>query len=191
MTIPTGEDDDIHLSVLRFLGAFSHLQDLIDDVLARSFFERRMPKTADLIWQRAVSRINDRERIELFLNISEDLGTDAELESVQTIYMRVKELRDRVAHSTQFTTTGGDRLAIGKTVLSSLKKLPPAPLEVDRVTIYNAVWECRWIEAQILYVLVGNQRLGMGSPHSPTFEILKPAGTPEQWSGITHRPAPD
>lgn len=183
MTIPTGEDDGIHASVLRFLGAFSHLQDLLDEAVARTFFERRMPNAADLVWQRAVSRINDQERIELFLNISKDLGTDAELESVQTIYMGLKKLRDQVAHSTQFTTQG-DQLKIGKTVLSSLKKLPPAPMELSSVMIYNAVWQCRWLEAQIFYVLVG-----MMVPGPKPFEILKPAGTPEQWNGITYKSA--
>lgn len=182
MTIPSSDDGDIHASVLALLGAFSHLQDLMDEIVARTFLEKRMPKTADLIWQRAVSRINDKERIELFLKISEDLGTDADLESVGTVYMRVKELRDRVAHSTRFTTTEGGQLTMGKTVLSSLKKLPPEPLEVNRVTIFNALWECRWIEAQIFYVVVR-----MMQPGSKPFEILKPAGTPEQWNGETYR----
>lgn len=182
MTIPSTEGDDIHASVLALLGAFSHLQDLIDEIVARTFLEKRMPNTADLIWQRAVSRINDKERIELFLNISEDLETDADLESVRAVYMRVKELRDRVAHSTRFTTTESGQLTMGKSVLSSLRKLPPEPLEVNRVTIFNALWECRWIEAQIFYVV-----LRMMQPGPKPFEILKPAGTPEQWNGETYR----
>ena len=48
MTIQGGyPGDDINQLLLRLLGAFSHVQLLIDEVLAKSFFQKRVLKAAD------------------------------------------------------------------------------------------------------------------------------------------------
>ncbi|MDO3335127.1 calponin homology domain-containing protein [Mycobacteroides abscessus] len=176
--------EDIHTLVLKLLGAFAHLQDFVDNAIAKMFFDKRMPHTADLVWRRAVSRINDAERIELFLNIAEDIGTDADLSSTKDIYMGIKAVRDRVAHSATFRLDADGRLIMSKSVLSTFSKPIPAPMEVSLVQISNALWECRWLEAQMLYVALHNQQ-GIRVSQGPVVQTTrKPAATPAEWDGI-------
>ncbi|AKP59815.1 hypothetical protein [Mycobacteroides abscessus] len=186
MTTPSG-DNDIHALVLNLLGAFSNLQDYADTMVARRFFDKQIPKVADFVWKRAVSRIKDEERINLFLAIAEELDTDAELDSIKAVFMRAKRLRDNVAHSASISANGEGRLMISKTLVSSLQEPTPDPTEVERGQILAAIHDCRWVHAQMTYVMyAGNYyvKLYLGSVE---LEVLKPPGTPEQWDGNPFR----
>lgn len=67
-------NQDMNERALRFLGAFSHIQICIDEMLAKTFFEKRIPKAARVVWKRTVGRIRDDERVDLFQAIAADLG---------------------------------------------------------------------------------------------------------------------
>lgn len=189
MAIPSGENDDIHVLVLNLLGAFSHLQEYADTMVARRFFDKQIPKVADFVWKRAVSRIKDEERIDLFLAIAEELDTDAELDSAKAVFMRAKRLRDKVAHSASISANGEGRLTISKTLVSSFSEPKPDPTEVERGQILAAIHDCGWVQAQMTYVMYAGKYYVKMYLGSVELEVLKPPGTPEQWDGNSYRRA--
>lgn len=91
--------DDINQLLLRLLGAFAHVQLMIDDILAKQFFEQRVPKAADFLMERVVSRIRDVERTKLVHAVAAECDSPAELDSFGQVYMDVKHLRDKVGHA--------------------------------------------------------------------------------------------
>lgn len=177
----TGED--IATLVLRLLGEFANLQNWVDNVVAGIFFRQRMPNSAELVWERAISRINDKERIKLFRAIAEDLETDAELDCVNDVFMRVKHLRDKIAHWPRATDLGDGRLAISTTMISSLSEPIQDAVELDRQTVLNAIRDCKWLEAQMAYVMLSKWPIPGNYPGAKPPVHPKPARTPEQWDG--------
>lgn len=182
MTIPRGNPDaDMHALVLQLLGGFSSVQGLIDEV-AGMFFAKRMPKARDIVMKLAVSRIRDDERVRLFLAIAEDAGGDADLASFKTVYNRTKELRDSVAHSARIHPIGFDQLMLNRRVKSG------TPVrDITRPELLDALRDCGWMEAQIVYTLVSSgltKEIRMGST---LVEAMKPTQRPEDWDGETFR----
>ena len=173
-----GGEEDIHVLVVKFLGWFAHLQHWMDNVIAWRFFQDRMPNAANLVWERAVSRINDKERIKLFLAIAKDIGTDAELDSVATVYAGLKELRDKVAHSAKFIDYGDGRLTISKSIITSFRDDDPDRTKIDRHQLSKAIRSCNWIEAQMIYVIFQHEPI---ADSLSSHKIPKPARTPDQW----------
>lgn len=152
-----GNNEDLHVLVLRFLGAFSHVQDWMDNVIAWIYLKGQMPNAGEVVWDRAVSRINDKERVKLFLAIAKDIGTDAELDCVAAEYERLKRLRDKVAHSARMSDYGDGSLTLSKSHITALRATnwDPSKLEttrIDRTQILKAIRSCKWLEAQMTYV---------------------------------------
>ncbi len=128
MTIQGGiPAEDINQLLLRMLGAFSHLQLLIDELLAKSFFEKRVPKAAAFLLKRVVSRIRDDERTQLVQVIAAELGAPAELDNFNQVYMHVKRLRDKVSHAARFQSDGQDVLHITDSLLRPKAPGPTFP----------------------------------------------------------------
>lgn len=179
---------DMHALVLQFLGCFSAVQDWIDHMIARSFFQNWMPRAADVVWKRTVYRIKDEERVALLLAIAEEIETDAALGSFKTVYMEAKRLRDRLAHTSLFQPDGIDRLQIHTTLVGH--EDAPAPTEIHRVRVLNAIWYCNWLEAQLLYI-TSSEKLstGINLVEAPV-EVLKPPERPEDWDGERFRRLP-
>ncbi|PXX01549.1 hypothetical protein C8E89_12835 [Mycolicibacterium moriokaense] len=180
--------------MLRFLGAFAHLQSRIDDLLAKRFFDSRIPKAAGVVWDRVVSRIRDDERTKLFQAIAAELDTDAELDNFNQVYMDVKRLRDRVGHSVNVATIPDDKLEVVSSWIPSAFGGPSESTTMSREEIAGAIENCRWLEAQILYVMDASGLLRITTtlpsrPHTPGGTVIaKPARTPGKWDGVVHRP---
>lgn len=169
--------------VLRLVGKFANLQNWVDNVIAAMFFRQRMPHSADLIWERAISRINDKERIKLFQAIAKDLNTDAELDCVNDVFMKVKLLRDNIAHWPQSMDLGDGRLAFSMSMISSHSKATEPPITLDRQQILDAIRDCKWLEAQIAYVVLKAWPVAGNYPGAQPPNPPKPARTPGQWDG--------
>ncbi len=179
--------EEIHVLILRFLGAFSHVQDWMDNVIAWIFFKGQMPNAAAVVWDRAVSRINDKERVKLFLAIAKDIGTDAELDCVAAEYAELKQLRDKAAHSAKFFDYGDGNLTISKSHITALREndWEPTKLEktsIDRNQILRALRSCKWLEAQMTYVIFCYEPIAEVRAASGSHKLPKPARTPEQWN---------
>jgi hypothetical protein len=151
---------DINQLLLRLLGAFAHVQLLIDDVLAKNFFEKRVPKAADFLMERVVSRIRDRERTKLVHAIAAEFGSPAELDNFNQVYMDVKRLRDKVGHAAR-VEADADANGVLHITDSYLATKPVgtatagsmATVTVQRSEIDEAVRKCRWLEFQINFIM--------------------------------------
>lgn len=175
--------------LLRFLGSFSHLQDLIDQVVTKVFFEKRMPIACDIVWKRTVGRIKDEERVELFMAIAAEVGTDAELGSFKATFMQVKRFRDSVAHSARIQAKGNDRLDVNRTLVRSWKDPELSATEVSRDELARVLRHCAWLDAQVVYVLSSEKLLKEARLGSTLMEVLKPTGRPDDWDGALYRSA--
>lgn len=81
MTIPIPpSNEDMRSLLLQFLGAFAHLQTMIDHFVLKPFLRKRMPKAASVVWKRVVTRVGDEEWKDLFKAIAREIGGDAELD---------------------------------------------------------------------------------------------------------------
>ncbi len=174
---------DMNELLLGFLGAFSHVQTYIDDVLADLFFKQRMPNAADFVTDRVVSRIRDEERTKLVQAIAAELGTDAELDSFNAVYMEVKRLRDRVAHSARFSSSA-DQVSVTPSYINPAGDGAPEVRIIERAELREAVQKLRWIEAQIMYVLYSSELLtGLFRGDRP-LGVVKPTRLPQDWNGV-------
>lgn len=184
MTIFFGNPNlDINELLLGFLGAFSHVQTYIDDVLADLFFKKRMPKAANFVADRVVSRIRDDERTKLVQAIAAELGTDAELDSFNQVYMEVKRLRDEVAHAARFSSTA-DQVSVTRNYISSATSGDIEVRNIDRAELREALKKLRWIEAQVMYVLYSSELLtGLFRGDRP-LGVAKPTRLPRDWNGV-------
>lgn len=182
----------MHAMLLRFIGSFSQLQDLIDDVVIKTFFTSHMPAAGEVFWKRTVDRIKDEERVKFLLAIAAEIGSDAELDSFKAVFNRVKEFRNIVAHSAKIVEDGEDRLVILRTVFYSAIKPQPAPAEVDRSQLSQAIRDCDWLTAQTHYIQSSMQKEiqmegfpSSGSKPSPALmKAVKPSREPEDWNGV-------
>jgi hypothetical protein len=192
MTVAHGNPaQDIHELLLRFLGAFSHLQICVDEMLARQFFRKRMPKAADVLWRRAVSRIRDDERTQLFQAIAAELGTDADLNDFNQVYADVKRLRDRAAHAARVQSAGQDLLTVTASYLMDGDAEALSVIELDRSQLVDAVQKCRWLEAQILYVVYSSELSEALYVGDRPIEVVKPTRLPKDWNGVVYQDIAD
>jgi hypothetical protein len=174
----------MHELMLRLLGAFSHLQICVDEMLAKTFFNKRMPMAADVVWKRVVSRIRDDERTQLLQAIAADVGTDAELDNFNHVYADVKRLRDEAAHAARFQAAGPDLLHVTASVVGVGPVSEPSATEIDRTQLVEAVQSCRWLEAQILYIVYSSDLSeGLHLGEIP-IEVVKPTRLPKDWDGV-------
>lgn len=184
---PAPPEMEIREFLLGFLGLFSHVQDLVDNVVAPTFFRRRIPMAADVVLKRTISRIKDEERVDLVLAIAAELNTDADLDSFKAVYMRVKRLRDKIAHSARFKAIDEDRMSIEKTMLVSIDESREAPIEVDRIQIGRAAHDCNWLQAQVLYIISADGEPIELAGQRQSASIIKPPAVPEGWDGVWFR----
>ncbi|OBI31102.1 hypothetical protein [Mycobacterium sp. E2238] len=185
MTVFLGDpNQDIRDLVLKFLGSFTHVQTCIDELLARTYFEKRIPDAAAFVWKLAVSRIKDDERAKLVRAISQDVGSDAELENFNQAYMDMARLRNKLSHAATLQAAG-DALTIFK---SKIGRPDNAPVEfrVDRDDLSYAVTTCRWLEAQILYILDSSGLTEALSIGDRPIIVAKPAANREDYNGIVY-----
>ncbi|AXC38502.1 hypothetical protein SEA_RUBEELU_57 [Mycobacterium phage Rubeelu] len=179
-------DVTMHELLMRLLGEFSHLQDYLDELVAKRFLEVRIPAASKFFTDRAIKRIKDEERADLLLAIAKDLNSDAALASFRAVFNRVKKLRDRCAHSARITPGENGVLVIEKSVITWHEQ-PIERATVSRSELIQAIHECRWLEAQAAYVchsgrLYNQLRLG-----TVLIEPVKPTERPEDWDGVTYR----
>lgn len=179
---------------LRFLGHFSNVQDQIESA-ARMLCFKRMQKGGGIIGDFVVSRINDEERVRLLMAIAEEMETDADLSNFKTVFMRVKKLRDAVAHASAFRTGNDpDRLEISRVALMvpTSRSKRATPDHVTRRQLTGAMHDCSWLYAQVTYVITSTPHavldIRMGS--TPV-TVFKPVARPEDWDGVVSGvPAP-
>jgi hypothetical protein len=178
------EPPNIHALLLEFLGPFSHVQDVIDKVVTKIYFNKRIPKASAVVWRLAVSRIRDDERIKLFLAIAEDLDTDADLSNFGAIYNRVKSHRDLAGHSARFTTTSPDQIRIRRTlVLGPANDGKTDVVELDRNQVVDSLRDCDWLVAQMLYVVFASDLVAGAYLGDTPIAYQRPASRPEDWEG--------
>jgi len=179
-------NEEIHALTLRVMGAFSHVQALIDNA-SRMFLRNRVPAASKVLEDLAIKRIQDRERADLFLAIAAELATDAELDNFRAVFMRVKSVRDRAAHGSRFQADGTDRIEVQKTVLINRGDPPPAPTTIERQELAAALRDCGWLESQVLYVQFASGILRPIEREALRFGVMKPPVQAEEWQGTTWR----
>lgn len=179
--------DDINQLLLQLLGSFAHLQLLIEDVLAKNYFERRTPKAAEFLMKRVVSRIRDSERTKLVQVIADEYDSPAELDNFSQVYTEVKRLRDTVAHSV--IRSGSDGVLHIIDSYSERKPVGTASTQsmgsgtLDRSQVDEAVRKCRWLEAQIYYLL-DSTGLALGFVKAGRrMKVVKPPRKFRDWDG--------
>ncbi len=189
MTIPIGgQGDDIHALLFRFLGAFAHIQNYIDEHLATRFLEKRIPNAATFFWDGAVSRIRDSERPKLVQKIASDISSEADLSCFSTIYADVKKLRDQSAHAARVEAVSKDEVRITPTILTSASEPEVNWTTITRSQLDNAIKSCAWLEAQIQYAMYSGD-LGMKMyKGGQEVEAVKPSRLPKDWDGVALRP---
>ncbi|AMT72128.1 hypothetical protein [Mycobacteroides immunogenum] len=180
MTSSTAPQEDIRTLLLQFLGAYSRVQNYVDEVVARTFFSKRLGMAAERVWKLAVSRIRDDERVPLFLAIADELKTDADLELFEDVYKKRKTLRDGIAHSAHFAADGEHLVSIQRTVVATGLDPFPEPVKVDRDELLAAIRDCSWLQAQMVYVLLSGMNLKMALGDIPV-TVPKPARNPDDW----------
>lgn len=192
MTLAHGNPtQDMHELLLRLLGAFSHLQICIDEMVARAFFSKRMPMAADVVWKRAVSRIRDDERTQLLQAIAAERGTDAELDNFNQVYADAKRLRDKAAHAARVQMAGQDLLHVTASVVGVGPVQDPSVTEMDRTQLVEAVQSCRWLEAQILYIIYSSELSDSLYLGDRPVEVVKPTRLLNDWNGVVFRDVAD
>ncbi|ORM04569.1 hypothetical protein [Prescottella equi] len=189
MTIPLGgQNDDIHALMFRFLGAFAHVQNFIDESLTKTFLEKRIPNAASFFWDGAVSRIRDSDRPKLVQRIASDISSDADLSCFNTIYADVKRLRDRSAHAARIEVQSQDEVRITPSIVMS----GPSPeLEwttVTRLELVDALKRCAWLEAQIQYAMYSGDLIKQVYLGGQQVEVVKPTRHPKDWGEVVLRP---
>jgi hypothetical protein len=172
--------NEIHQLLLSVTGAFGHLQLMIDEILAPAFFRKRTPHAAKFLLDRVVKRIRDEDRPKLVTVIAAELACDVELDDFAKVYNEVKDLRDTTSHAARIQPDGPDRLLITDTYLAD--KLNNATIE--RADLNAALRKCRWLETQILYIIVTT---GLGKNFQIAglpIEVVKPPRRYSDWNGI-------
>jgi hypothetical protein len=173
--------------LLRLIGNFAHLQMLIDDVLAKNFFERRIPKAAEFLMERVVSRIRDSERTKLVRAIADEFNSPAELDNFNQVYMDVKRIRDKLGHSVILSEADGVLCIIDS--YSATKRVGDvaagsmATGTIERSQIDEAVHQCRWLEAQIYLHPVFDRFGSCDSAGWSPVKVVKPPRKFSDWDG--------
>ncbi|MGB3521946.1 MAG: hypothetical protein WBA50_10765 [Mycobacterium sp.] len=178
---------DLQHLLWEFVGAFTRVQDTIDNVVAKEFFDRRVPKMSKLLWRRTVKRINDEERVELLKAIAKELESDADLTSFRVVYDRAAELRNKVAHSTRVVLDGDDQLIVRTTMIVSSDP-EEGVLRVDRQAIRDRSLDCAWLHAQAMYVIASSNVFPKPSLDGQPMEWVRPTARPEDWDGTYLQP---
>jgi hypothetical protein len=80
-------------------------------------------------------------------------GSDAELDTFNQVYMEIKRLRDKVAHSAGLQSSGMNTLVLTESYVRTSTDEDLNVTTVESEELIDATLRCRWIEAQILYVL--------------------------------------
>ncbi|MGA5466583.1 hypothetical protein [Mycobacterium sp. NPDC050041] len=195
MTIPLFDpQQSMHQQLWQLVGAFAHVQVLLDQ-LASAYFLLRMPLwdedsdddpmsleglpgVAGFVMDKVVKNGRDEDRPRLFQRIAKELGTDAELGDFNGVFSEVKVVRDLAAHGVSAEPVGSDRLRLTRSPLDifvSPNKVKE--LELTRTELAAAVHKCRWLEAQVLYVAFTDL-----NPLPDPAEPPPPATTPGNWS---------
>ncbi|BAX98885.1 hypothetical protein MSTE_03585 [Mycobacteroides stephanolepidis] len=170
--------------LLQFLGAFSNVQNFADEMVARIFFQARLGIAAEKVWSLAVRRIRDEERVPLFIAIAEEVESDADLSHFEETYKRCKEMRDRIAHSVRFTPDGEHLVTIQRTIIGSVTKPIPEPVEVDRSQLKEAIRDCSWLHTQMSYAMSSGGLVVKTMLRDVPHYVPKPAARPDEWGGI-------
>lgn len=192
MTIPIGDQgDDIHALMFRFLGAFAHLQNFIDEHMADLFLKKRIPNAATFFWKGAVSRIRDSERPQLVQYIASDISADADLSCFNTVYADVKKLRDRSAHAARVEAVSNDEVRFTPTILTSGSDPKVIWTTISRSQLVDAIKSCAWLEAQIQYAMYSSDLVTKMFQAGQEVEVVKPTRLPKDWDGIVLRPLTD
>jgi hypothetical protein len=183
--VPGDPAQDMNELLIRLLGAFSHVQLLIDQVLAKNFFEKRVPKAADFLLKRVVSRIRDEERTKLVQAIAAEVDAPTELDNFNQVYMDVKRLRDRVAHAARVQSHADGVLQITKSYIATGPTGNLDVVTVERSEIEEAVRMCRWLEAQIFFILDSTDLTIKIAQGAQQVAIAKPSKAYQDWDGVT------
>jgi hypothetical protein len=116
-----------NLCCCRFLGFFARPK--LDYNAARMLLINRRPRAAEVVANLAISRIEDEDRIPLFLAIADELESDTDLE---VVYKGVEGLRNKTAHAAEIARGGPDRLVIKKFALIASWNKNVKPSNVER-----------------------------------------------------------
>lgn len=168
---------------MRLLGTYARLQTVIDDLLVKSFLEKRQPEAPKVLRElRNKAHIADRDRPKIVKAIAVDLSSDAELADFTHIYGQVKDLRDRIAHSSVLETDE-DTLVLGSFVVRHPAEETDSR-EVGRAELDTAIAHCEWLVAQVTYVLATSSLVLQTSLGVHPIRFLKPSRLPWDWDGI-------
>jgi hypothetical protein len=99
------------------------------------------------------------------------------------VYKRVKQLRDSLAHSGRVTATSADEVELSSTLAFGGGE-GEAPKRVTRAEIAQAISNCAWAEAQIMYILDSSDLILGLHLGSRSVAVVKPSRLPKDWKGV-------
>lgn len=100
--------------------------------------------------------------------------------------MDAKRLRDDVGHSVRVKVVEDYLLEVTGSVLYDGEVPTKGSTQVSREELVDAIHKCRWLEAQIIYVMQTGARMSRGSQ---PIVAVKPSRLPKDWDGVVYRPA--
>jgi hypothetical protein len=166
--------------LLEIAGVFSYAQEQIE-LLTKIFLDQRLGNAAAIVAERTTGRINDEERLKLFLAIATELKTGAELSDFSAEYRIAKKFRDGVAHAAIFNLTES-KLQYSKAFNQD------SVYEASVPELHEMRRKCMWLLAQISYVL--SSRLGEVTVEQPSggrvrVYPVRPPAKAKDWQGLT------
>ena len=153
ISIPSGEDfDGLDGHVLRFTGAFSEVQFLIETIVGMHL-RRQMPHLGSALVKHTMSRLTDDQRNKLFRALAREVQYSGDLTNFGVIFERAKQLRNKVGHALSIgpVVAPGRQLVVGVThTLTSKTDAVPEPLLPS--TFIRMTADCKWLTQHVLRV---------------------------------------
>ena len=186
----TGDDQepDMALMVLELIGGMSRVQEQIDQLIAKRFFDTRMKNSAKFLYDKTVDRIKDEDRPTLFMAIALDLGTDADLYTFKHSYTDLRKYRNDLAHSVSVTRDGLNRLTVLKTLMTQPDPNKAVWMDITRKQLTDKRRVCAWLEAQIRYVALSSDLYSAVYQGDTLMRVVKPTRKAADWDGVVMVP---
>lgn len=188
MRAENAERDEMRALGMEIVGRFSHVQELITETLVEwgslcledlGIDDPRLNRLLENL-----DRAKDDDRIDLVKRFAAALDSDATLSRFKAVYLRAKRVRDSLGHgAVQYLDASGALV---------VQKLRGEPRSLSRAELAGAVRDCRWLDAQVLYVaVVGSRRdFHLGNPDGtvgPKLRLIRPTDSPETWNGTLYQ----
>ncbi|BBY99471.1 hypothetical protein AWC04_03850 [Mycolicibacterium fallax] len=180
------ETADIAALALTLVGAFSIVQEGVDN-LAQMYVSRRAKGLERFLAdQNAISRMRDNQRPRLVLDIAADLECPSDLSMFTDVFYRVKKTRDAISHAAQLSSIDTDTLSLTQTIWVQANDIERAPVTVTRAELRVRIADARWLDQHIRYVLRGGGGLttAIYLGERP-IAVCEPPRDPKDWDGTS------